>query len=271
MSEEEHIEAPQTVAHRMIHYFYESKAIGRDAWSLSFWEAFHLQNPDIDMDAKALRSFFYTDIMHSVDHLEGVPYEILQHISPLFNRIRAEVLENRDIVEGIDYLLDCRAPLEPTGATSLPPVQVKAIAPGSIPSKTKQCDKTPTVEQILRNVSDGLSELVWTKEEKSSRPKLTIGECLQRTRQLQQNRTPLVQLIEPGMSCYERFRQMGLVDPLDNESVHSGESQQQFQTPQGISTPLSAHAPNYNAALKYVRSKQPREGNVRKANASQSR
>ncbi|KFB48557.1 AGAP005862-PA-like protein [Anopheles sinensis] len=291
MAEEEHIEAPQAVAHRIIHYFYESKAIGRDAWNLSFWEEFSLKNRDIGMDAKALRAFFFTDIMHCADHLDGVPYEVLQCINPLFNRIRADVLEDHDIVEGTDYVFDREgipSTSAPTGAISLLPVQLKTTESGSIPSKTKQCDKTPTVEQILRHVSDGLSELLWTKEEKSSRPKLTTAVCLQRTRLLQQNHIPLVKFVEPGMSCYERYRQMGLVDPLENESNHSGEYQQRFQTPQGMSTPLGTQvggdasgstkgsavghssrdemqascnyrlpniAPNYNAVLKYVRSK----------------
>uniref|UniRef100_A0A182IUS2 Uncharacterized protein n=1 Tax=Anopheles atroparvus TaxID=41427 RepID=A0A182IUS2_ANOAO len=238
--EEEDTEVPQTIAHRMILYFYESMAVGRDAWDVAFWGAFQRKNPDIEMDAKALRSWFFDEIMNDPDHFVGLPYEVLQYINPLFNRIRAEVLEYRDLVEGIDFVFD-RDDAPSLGAAQtagLPPIQLKTTSAYGAGAHTTKPLATPTTEQILRHVSDGLSELVWTEEERSSKPALTIAECLQRVAVLTQNGIPLAKCVEPGMSCYDRFLQIGLLEPVVDELAQPGERFTQFQTPQGISTPL---------------------------------
>ncbi|XP_053674402.1 uncharacterized protein LOC128724705 [Anopheles nili] len=197
---------PATLAHKMVYFIYDRQACEKETWEISFWNEFRRTNADVTMDAKSLRTFFFHGIMQNSDYLEDLRREVLKYINPLFNRLRQEVLEFRDLVEGIDYVHD-----QPHTVTleenRLPPLQLQSChqartTPTSVSSKRFV---TPSPAQIQSFVADEMSELVWIEEERSSNQTLSINECLQRMAMLTHQGIPLKDCIEPGMKCFERF------------------------------------------------------------------
>uniref|UniRef100_A0A182TV86 Uncharacterized protein n=1 Tax=Anopheles melas TaxID=34690 RepID=A0A182TV86_9DIPT len=200
-------DGPQSLARRIIHYFYHRQAIAKDAWDIAFWQEFRRHHPDVTLEPKALRSYFLYEVMRNPREWSNLSYEVIQYLNPLFNRIREEVLEYRDLVEGIDYVYaedpaDLRT--EANG-TQMPPL---CLEPGGglvAPSRATKRYITPSTAQIRSFVAAALSELLWTEDENETKPTLDAQECLSRIAVLTSNSIALLNCIEPGMACYERF------------------------------------------------------------------
>uniref|UniRef100_A0A182PTM9 Uncharacterized protein n=1 Tax=Anopheles epiroticus TaxID=199890 RepID=A0A182PTM9_9DIPT len=209
-----------TLAHRMILYFYHSQAIAKDAWDIHFWQKFGQINPDVELGPKELRSYFFHEIMRKPREWRGLEYEQIQYLNPLFNRIRKEVLEYRDLVEGIDYvhITDPVATLPMVTNDTLPPL---FLEPSNMVSSSRATKRyiTPTAEQIRSFVSAGLSELLWTEDEKTTKTPLNIEESMLRIGVLTKNSISLTDCIEPGMACYERFHQTDRTEALKADEL----------------------------------------------------
>uniref|UniRef100_A0A182NJD4 Uncharacterized protein n=1 Tax=Anopheles dirus TaxID=7168 RepID=A0A182NJD4_9DIPT len=147
--------------------------------------------------------------MRKPSELAGLPYEVVQYVNPLFNRFREEVLECRDLVEGIDYVMDAEPAVAPPAAdATLPPLHLrKSPAEGPVlPSRPTKRYATPTVEQIRNFVAKGLSEVLWTEEERAKKSTVCLKECLSRTATLTEQGVSLTSRVKPGMQCYDSLQ-----------------------------------------------------------------
>ncbi|XP_058065933.1 uncharacterized protein LOC131215558 [Anopheles bellator] len=233
------------LAHQMILFVYELMAIDWNAWNLEFWESFRRTQEHLTMSAKALRTFFFHDIMQNPDYLENLQYDVRSYINPMFNCYRKDVLQHVDCCETIDFVKD--GPLPPVGAAGLPPIklQTKPVVGGpglEQVSAPVEHPSAPTVDLTLRYIymSEQLSELLWTEDEKLSKPTLSMAECMQRIAVLTSSGIPLAQCIEPGMKCYDRVRQLGSAQSSENvPPTQSAESSSaSYGTPLAQSTAL---------------------------------
>uniref|UniRef100_A0A182SVU0 Uncharacterized protein n=1 Tax=Anopheles maculatus TaxID=74869 RepID=A0A182SVU0_9DIPT len=286
---------PQTLSHQMVHFFYCRQAIARDSWDISFWDTFRTNHPEVELDAKALRSYFFHVVMRKSSELDGLPYAVVQYINPLFNRIREDVLEFRDLVEGADYVYDQDpSDQEPAGTSGnvMPPLNLQtSCGPVNLASTSRATKRylSPSPEQVRNFVAVELSEILWTEEERCTQaPSLPISECLLRMALLTKKRIPLISCVEPGMACYDRLRKAGLVEVLhvgdDDDDGDGPQSDSEASTPQFLqagaaSTPIAkttqrqqpsdspaiesiVRKKNYDSILKHVRSK-PRKGGLK--------
>ncbi|XP_050075236.1 uncharacterized protein LOC126562712 [Anopheles maculipalpis] len=282
---------PQTLSHQMVLFFYRRQAIARDSWDISFWEMFRTSHPAVGLDAKALRSHFFHAVMQKASELEGLPYAVTQYINPLFNRIREDVLEFRDLVEGTDYVYNQDPNDVPTvsDGNTMPPLNLHPTCRRGNRASTSRSSKRyidPSPEQVRNFVAAELSEILWTEEERSTqRSSLSISECLLRMALLTKKQIPLISCIEPGMACYDRLRKAGLVEACDEDDGGDGPqsdtdvSTPRFQQAGAASTPIAqtthqqlySESPaigsiirkkNYDSILKHVRSK-PRRGGLK--------
>uniref|UniRef100_A0A182JRR3 Uncharacterized protein n=1 Tax=Anopheles christyi TaxID=43041 RepID=A0A182JRR3_9DIPT len=273
---------PETLAHRMIHYFYHRQAIAKDAWDITFWQEFRRNHPDVELDAKALRSYFFHEVVRKPREWRNLPYGVIQYLNPLFNQIREEVLEFRDLIEGVDYMYaEDPADLPTVTSNTLPPLCLEPGRMGGMvsPSRATKRYITPSTEQIRSFVAAGLSELLWTKVEKTTKPTLDAKECMSRIGVLTNNSIALINCIEPGMACYERFNktdsvEAGLLDnippigttaPTHTPLMHPIASSTPIPTTSRPgaegSDPIRLRTPS--TALRHVRSK-PRKGVFKK-------
>ncbi|XP_050093996.1 uncharacterized protein LOC126576734 [Anopheles aquasalis] len=264
-----------TLAHRMIMFVYGRLAIDRDARTLAFWEEFRVLQNDVTMSAQELRDFFYRDLMESAEHLENVPYHVHQYINPMFNRYRGEVLQQQDT---LDICYNSQTGRYGVSATSsqfpaelLPkePSQYATLAPVT----SKGSTRLPTSQQVLRFVSDNISELLWTEDEKVTKVTFSTDEWLTRMASLTKNGISLIQCAEPEMKNYHRMRLLGLLsdddgvtklaqdeDMMSEDDRHGIESSsdlEDFRTPIDNSTPFE---PRSKMVLR--RKQMPRTGTV---------
>uniref|UniRef100_A0A182YEE3 Uncharacterized protein n=1 Tax=Anopheles stephensi TaxID=30069 RepID=A0A182YEE3_ANOST len=273
----------------MILFFYHRQAIARDSWDISFWETFRTNHPEVEQDAKALRSHFFHVVMRNASELDGLPYAVVQYINPLFNRIREDVLEFRDLVEGTDYVYDQEPKDVPAGngSSAMPPLNLQTTCgPVNLASTSRSTKRylSPSPEQVRNFVAAELSEILWTAEERRTQASsLSINECMYRMALLTKKRIPLISCIEPGMACYDRLRKAGLVEVLsqddDGPQSDTEESTPEFQQAGAASTPIPktgqrqqhSESPavgsiirkkNYDSILRHVRSK-PRRGGLK--------
>ncbi|XP_053664014.1 uncharacterized protein LOC128713177 [Anopheles marshallii] len=266
-------EQPCTLAHQMVHFFYHRQAIAKDAWDISFWQMFRVHYPDVELDAKALRSYFFQVVMGNASALQDLQYAVVQYINPLFNKIRKEVLESRDVVEGTDYVYEHdEKDASPVAVHNdeLPPLRLQASSSQSLASSSRVTKRyiTPSPEQIRNYVATELSEILWTEDEKLTKPTLDINECLLRVAFLTKKNIPLISCIEPGMACYDRLKQAGLIEVLpqnDSTTDDTQDSTPQLELAAAFSTPIAmgSRSKNYDSILKHVRSK-PRRGVFKK-------
>uniref|UniRef100_A0A182WLC3 Uncharacterized protein n=1 Tax=Anopheles minimus TaxID=112268 RepID=A0A182WLC3_9DIPT len=266
------VEHPHALALQMVHFFYARLAIAKDAWDITFWNLFRAKHPEVDLGAKELRSHFFHVVMQKVHKLKDLPYAVVQYINPLFNKIREDVLECRDLVEGTDYVYEQDG--QDTSYTPIvnndepPPLRLQtesAVSPASASCATKRY-LTPTAEQIRNFAAAQLSDTLWTNDEQRTKPTLNIDECLLRIAFLTLKNIPLRSCIEPGMACYDHLKQAGLIEVEaqdDEQRSDTNDSTPQSDMPVASSTPAS-HSRDYDSILKHVRSK-PRKGAFKKS------
>ncbi|XP_049293969.1 uncharacterized protein LOC125769337 [Anopheles funestus] len=264
-------EPPHTLAHQMVLFVYNRQAIAKDTLDISFWNMFRLDVPEVELEAKALRYYFFQVVMRKVHELEGLQYAVVQYINPLFNQIREEVLESRDVVEGTDYVYEQDTPDVPSvNNEELPPLRLQERSARSLASSSLGTKRyiAPSVERIRNFVAAELSEILWTKDEQETKPTLEMDECLLRVALLTKQNIPLLSCVEPGMACYVRLKQTGLIEVLpqdgDEQQNNSQDSTPRLELPVASSTPIATNSRNYDSILKYVRSK-PRKGVVKKS------
>uniref|UniRef100_A0A182MH02 Uncharacterized protein n=1 Tax=Anopheles culicifacies TaxID=139723 RepID=A0A182MH02_9DIPT len=267
MAEHQH-----TLAHQMVHFFYTRQAMAKDAWDLAFWNLFRVNHPEVELQAKELRSYFFHFVMRNVHELKNVQYAVVQYMNPLFNQIREDVLECRDLVEGTDYVYDQTGQHAPDAVPSgnndeLPPLRLQTASAMSTASSSRSTKRyiTPTSEQIRSFVATQLSDILWTNDEQHTKPTLSIDECLLRIAFLTKKNIPLMSCIEPGMACYDRLKQAGFIEVVEQDDEQRSDSQgstPQLATPVASSTPAT-RSRNYDTILKHVRSK-PRKGAFKK-------
>ncbi|XP_035793025.1 uncharacterized protein LOC118467088 [Anopheles albimanus] len=241
-----------TLAHRMIMFVYGRLAIDRDARTLAFWEEFRLLHGDVGMSAQELRDFFYHDLMESAACLENLSYHVRQYINPMFNRYRGEVLRQQDTL-GLCYSSQTRRYYVSATSSKMPiellleePSQPRSTPPAPVtPNSSMESYRLPTTEQVLRFVSDNISEPLWTEEEKPTKAALSTAEWLKRMAVLTQNGISLGQCAEPEMKCYNRMRLLGLLAAQDEDmpgkgshGISSSSYLEVLRTPIDYSTPF---------------------------------
>ncbi|XP_052894887.1 uncharacterized protein LOC128302176 [Anopheles moucheti] len=252
-----------TLAHQMVHFFYNRQAIPKDAWEIEFWQMFRIFHPDVELDAKALRAYFFQVVMRNASALQDLQYTVVQYINPLLNKIREEVLEFRDVVEGTDYVYEHDEPVAPAvNNDELPPLRLQAGFSQSLASLSRATKRyiSPSREHIRNYVAADLSEILWTGDEKQTKPTLDINESLLRAALLTKKNIPLKSCIEPGMACYGRLKNAGLIEELSEDAEQTDDTEgstPEIELAAAASTPIAgaSYSKDYDSILKYIRRK----------------